>query len=415
MNKMLNAVEAIRKKLLFRLDAEEEGENESQNQNRNQNRKQKKSTALGVRLPYGIAKDLGINTEGLAPREVWEKIEGKGISPKVAMNEKVNAPDKKVDVSKANSVHEKKSLPKITTDNFPTWMRGTSASKKETSAFCEKINSAKGSDSEVGELYRAMGSLNDKCVSDAIKNATRKTVPYGKGQLEVSVRKSTGELTNCAVKIPKVIDDDSARTVAHELGHYMDAMCGDGTVSGYMSTSKNKGLMDAIFNERIDGKDNISKESWEAISGASKRAVSARRAETVKVSGELSACNTKFLEGGSFSSYDEYSKEYRRIKREGKKRIQSVSNKELDGFDNLMDMYDAMSGGRLMSDGYIYAGHGKGYYADRESRAHELFANYCSLSVFKPELLEYFKKDFPETSKRLEEHVRNMMKRVTGA
>ena len=404
MSDLLKAVETIRRKLLFRMDAEEE------NENANANKPAKKSTALGVRLPYGIAKDLGINTEGLSPREVWDKIKGKGIDPKSAMSEKIASPDKKVDVSKTT----KKSLPKMTMDNCPSWMRGTSASKKETSAFCDKVNSAVGTDSEVGELYRGLGKLNDQCVSSAIKNAKRKTIPYGKGNLSVSYKKSTGELTECVLNIPKVIDDDTTRTVAHELGHYLDAMCGDGTVGGYMSTTSNSALRNAILNEKIEGKNDISQESWAAISNVDKRANAARQAETVKVSQELSACNHKYLSGGGFSSYDEYNKEYKRIKREGKKRIESVQNNELDGYDNLMDMYDAMSGGNLMSYGEVSHGHGKAYYYSPQDRAHELFANYCALSLFKPELLKYFEKDFPETSKQLKAHVGNILKRIGG-
>ena len=32
-----------------------------------------------LRLPYGIAKDRGLPTEGLTPREVWELLKGKGV------------------------------------------------------------------------------------------------------------------------------------------------------------------------------------------------------------------------------------------------------------------------------------------------------------------------------------------------
>lgn len=408
MNKMLRAVELIRKKFLFRMDAEEE------NENANANKPTKRATALGVRLPYGIAKDLGINTEGLSPREVWDKISGEGISPKSVMSAKLASPDQKVDVAKAKESAPKKTLSKIGTDNLPSWLSGTPTSKKETQAFCDKMNSASGTNSEAGELFRGMNSLRDKCVSDVLKNATRKTVQNGKGQVAVSYKKSTGELTGCEVKIPKVVDDDSARTVAHELAHYMDALSGDGTVGGYMSTENSKELRDAILNEKILGKDNISKESWSALSDVQNRANSAKSAETVKVSKELSSCNHKFLTK-EIKSYDDYSKEYSRIKREGKKKIRDVENQILDGYDNLMDMYDAMSGGSLMSYGYLSHGHGKSYYYDPKARASELFANYCSLSVFKPELLKYFEADFPETSKRLKEHVNNMLKRIGGA
>ena len=77
----IKAVEEIRKKMMSRMDADEENENEVQSG--------KKSTALATRLPYGIARDMGINTEGLTPREVWDKISGEGVSPKAAMSAKL--------------------------------------------------------------------------------------------------------------------------------------------------------------------------------------------------------------------------------------------------------------------------------------------------------------------------------------
>lgn len=39
------------------------------------------------RLPYGIAKGLGLNTEGMTPRQVWEMLKGKGINPDNAYKE----------------------------------------------------------------------------------------------------------------------------------------------------------------------------------------------------------------------------------------------------------------------------------------------------------------------------------------
>lgn len=39
------------------------------------------------RLPYGIAKGLGLNTEGMTPRQVWDMLKGKGINPNNAYKE----------------------------------------------------------------------------------------------------------------------------------------------------------------------------------------------------------------------------------------------------------------------------------------------------------------------------------------
>jgi hypothetical protein len=39
------------------------------------------------RLPYGIAKGMGLNTDGMTPREVWEMLKGKGVNPDNAYKE----------------------------------------------------------------------------------------------------------------------------------------------------------------------------------------------------------------------------------------------------------------------------------------------------------------------------------------
>ena len=395
----IKAVEEIRKKMMSRMDADEENENEVQSG--------KKSTALATRLPYGIARDMGINTEGLTPREVWDKISGEGVSPKAAMSAKLSAPADRVSVS---SMKQKK-LPKISTDNFPSFLTNTPTNKKETQILCDKINSAPGSNSDAGELFRGMGALNEKCQCDAVKNATRRTVQEGHGQAFYRFRKSTGEMLECAVKVPKVVDDDTTKTATHELGHYLDALCGDGTRDGYNSTSKNKELHNAISDEVIYGEKDISEKAWNLMSDLSKKERQARSAETVKVSMELDECNQKWHKG-LYHSYNEYNKEYNRIKREGRKRISAKGYEELKGHGQLMDMYDAMSRGRFMSHGLISHGHGATYYADPTSVSTELFANYCSLSIHAPDLLKIFENDFPKTSAQLRAHVQEMLKRI---
>lgn len=57
---------------------------ENKNNNTEQAQEEIKETEGGARyrLPYGIARGLGINTDGLTPREVWDILKGHGIVPK---------------------------------------------------------------------------------------------------------------------------------------------------------------------------------------------------------------------------------------------------------------------------------------------------------------------------------------------
>lgn len=40
-----------------------------------------KGNGANTRLPFGIAKGKGIDTEGMSPREVWDALKGEGVSP----------------------------------------------------------------------------------------------------------------------------------------------------------------------------------------------------------------------------------------------------------------------------------------------------------------------------------------------
>ena len=39
------------------------------------------------RLPYGIAKGMGLDTTGMTPRQVWDMLKGKGVNPDNAYKE----------------------------------------------------------------------------------------------------------------------------------------------------------------------------------------------------------------------------------------------------------------------------------------------------------------------------------------
>lgn len=61
-----NILYTIRLKYCARMDADEEGE---------EHEEPKKATGWGTRLPYGLCKDLGIDTTGMTPSEAWEAYE----------------------------------------------------------------------------------------------------------------------------------------------------------------------------------------------------------------------------------------------------------------------------------------------------------------------------------------------------
>ena len=68
------------------------------------------------RLPYGLAKGLGLSTEGMTPREVWEMLKGHGVTPeneydKLKEKAQKEIPDKPIEV--VDSLYNEKQKEKV--------------------------------------------------------------------------------------------------------------------------------------------------------------------------------------------------------------------------------------------------------------------------------------------------------------
>lgn len=91
MKKMLKAVNEIREKYKFRIDADNEEE------------PSKRHTALSVRLPFALCKEEGIDTDGMTPREAWEAYKektgqgAKDATREIAYGKKIKASVRKVE------------------------------------------------------------------------------------------------------------------------------------------------------------------------------------------------------------------------------------------------------------------------------------------------------------------------------
>ena len=62
------------------------------------------------RLPYGIAKGLGLNTDGMTPRQVWEMLKGKGISPEKAYEDLEKQAKTEIEKEQPQEVNAQKEL-----------------------------------------------------------------------------------------------------------------------------------------------------------------------------------------------------------------------------------------------------------------------------------------------------------------
>lgn len=62
------------------------------------------------RLPYGIAKGLRLNTDGMTPRQVWNMLKGRGISPEKAYEDLKNQAQTEINKEQPQEVDAQKEL-----------------------------------------------------------------------------------------------------------------------------------------------------------------------------------------------------------------------------------------------------------------------------------------------------------------
>ena len=106
------------------------------------------------------------------------------------------------------------------------------------------------------------------------------------------------------------------------------------------------------------------------------------------------------------------------------KKLQKEVNEEADnkrralfggGVSGLQDIYDAVSKGTFRDTGQVTYGHGSAYYTDRRrtnTNCSESLANYASLCVGHPELIDILAEDYPEIVTALRGCVEAMLKEV---
>lgn len=105
-------------------------------------------------------------------------------------------------------------------------------------------------------------------------------------------------------------------------------------------------------------------------------------------------------------------------------KLQKEVNEEADnkrralfggGVSGLQDIYDAVSKGTFRDTGQVTYGHGSAYYTDRRRtnfNCSESLANYASLCVGHPELIDILAEDYPEIVTALRGCVEAMLKEV---
>ena len=275
----------------------------------------------------------------------------------------------------------------VTMEDFPDAFYKNAQGKKATKIFAETLNDADGLDPNIKMLYTNI---------DNLPNFPDYAISYT----------DTGHALSFSgkkLKVPKMVGDDlmgQKCTAFHEIGHYIDMGAGKGTK---LLSELKPDLTDIVSRSGAEIGDDVLKlfddfkTQYQKVSGDLRKAYNAKRKVLTT---DYQANNI------TWSVYD---KKWKALNKEEKaERDYLVRNLCGGGVTNLSDIYDALSGGMYQSTGTLIYGHGTAYYRNLGNRNCEIFANYMTLSVNRPDLVEMLRKDKPELCNILDELIEEM-------
>ena len=312
-------------------------------------------------------------------------------------------------------VIEEKEIVKLDVSNFPKSFQ-EKREIKNTQATVDFINGCEDADVNVLKLYQKMGEM---------ENVESRGIPFKISHSKnhaVGIRKKllTDEIVDVTLTIPKLEGENlmgQMNTVLHEEMHLMDFfMREDVKKDGKWFSSTREKLMNIFTTKNTDMNDEIAnlfkqfkKEYDDTTKELSEMLRERRRAIALKYypDGKIS-----FRDMKTYKLYDKETKALSKwFETEFDYRARNLMG---GGVGNLQDIYDALSHGEFRDKGTVLYGHGGKYYAYKSDRAHETIANYASLAITRPDLIELLRKDKPELVKELEETVKAMLEKVGG-
>lgn len=293
--------------------------------------------------------------------------------------------------------------------DYPQAFYATKPEAKNTQALLDYMNSKTSTDPNVVALYTKMDKLCDGLSDEVVLKVT-----HGEHRVKRSWNKNFDYVVD--VGIPKINPNyiGTYDTNLHEEMHFLDML---------ITVKDNKDKLPS----------NMFSQSYKPLVEAFDKATPVIGDKAKKLFEDFAKeCDIIYKEKQeAFDIQHEKLKEqYRSGAIDWKKynslfkKLQKEVNEEADnkrralfggGVSGLQDIYDAVSKGTFRDTGQVTYGHGSAYYTDRRRTNHncsESLANYASLCVGHPELIDILAEDYPEIVTALRGCVEAMLKEV---
>lgn len=293
--------------------------------------------------------------------------------------------------------------------DYPQVFYATKPEAKNTQALLDYMNSKTSTDPNVVALYTKMDKLCDGLSDEVVLKVT-----HGEHRVKRSWNKNFDYVVD--VGIPKINPNyiGTYDTNIHEEMHFLDILI-------TVKDNKDK-LPSKMFSQ-----------SYKPLVEAFDKATPVIGDKAKKLFEDFAKeCDIIYKkQQETFDTQHEKLKEqYRSGAIDWKKynslfkKLQKEVNEEADnnrralfggGVSGLQDIYDAVSKGTFRDTGQVTYGHGSAYYTDRRRtnpNCSESLANYASLCVGHPELIDILAEDYPEIVTALRGCVEAMLKEV---
>lgn len=293
--------------------------------------------------------------------------------------------------------------------DYPQAFYATKPEAKNTQALLDYMNSKTSIDPNVVALYTKMDKLCDGLSDEVVLKVT-----HGEYRVKRSWNKNFDYVVD--VGIPKINPNyiGTYDTNLHEEMHFLDML---------ITVKDNKDKLPS----------NMFSQSYKPLVEAFDKATPVIGDKAKKLFEDFAKeCDIIYKEKQeAFDIQHEKLKEqYRSGVIDWKKynslfkKLQKEVNEEADnkrralfggGVSGLQDIYDAVSKGTFRDTGQVTYGHGSAYYTDRRRtnpNCSESLANYASLCIGHPELIDILAEDYPEIVTALRGCVEAMLKEV---